>query len=92
MNFSYYKYLIYIVNHGFTHEEDLKRVFHLTSTDIKNILSTLENNGYILKVHNYMYYPTYKGKTFLLSAICHWLYNNVLSIIAIIISIIALFK
>ena len=92
MDFSYYKYLTYISKNGFTTKDDLKRVFHLCSDDVNEILNTLKENGYIIVLQDYMYYSTYKGKTFLPSALFSWIIQNFLSIIAIIISIIALFK
>lgn len=92
MDFSYYRYLVYINIEGFTTIEDMKSAFGLNTEDIQNILNTLIQNGYVRIYKNFMYFPTYKGKHFFLSKLCKWLYNNFLSIIAIIISIIALFK
>ena len=92
MSFSYYKYLFYINNEGFTTVCDLQSAFHLNDEDIQDILNTLIKNGYVRVFKDFMYFRTYKGKHFIPSAICKWLYDNFLAIIAIIISIVALFK
>lgn len=92
MDFSYFKYLIYINTQGFTSIYDLESAFSLESEDIENILNTLVENGYVRVFKDFLYFPTYKGKHFLPSAVLKWLYDNFLSIIAIVISIIALFN
>lgn len=92
MDFSYFKYLIYINIEGFTTISDLQSAFNLKNEDIQDILNTLIKNGYVRVFKDFMYFPTYKGKHFILSSTFKWLYNNILSIIAIVISLIALFK
>ena len=92
MDFAYYKYLIYANKIGKISRKNLKDKFNLDTNEAYNILNTLSNNGYIKFSNDVYYIPTYKGKHFMQSLIARWLFNNLLAIIAIVISIIALFK
>lgn len=64
----------------------------LPKDDFLEILYELKKNHYIKLPGDAMVETTNKGKTFLSSCILSWLIHNSLSIIAIIISIIALFN
>lgn len=92
MDFPYYKYLIYTNKQGKICRKDLCDKFNLNNNDVYNIINTLSDNGYIKFSRDVYYVPTYKGKHFIISLIAKWLFTNFLAIIAIIISIIALFK
>lgn len=92
MDFAYYKYLIYANKIGKISRKNLKDKFNLDTNEACNILNTLSNNGYIKFSNDVYYISTYKGKHFMQSFIAKWLFNNLLAIIAIVISIIALFK
>lgn len=72
--------------------DELKDTFNLEFVDAIEIIKTLNKNQYIIPLGDNKYKSTYKAKTITESSILSWLYNNWLSIIAIIISIIALFK
>lgn len=56
------------------------------------IVDNLKKNGYVKFVGSASIKSTNKGKTYFSSSLINWLYNNALAIVAIIISIIALFK
>ena len=92
MDFSYYKYLFYANKKSKISRKQLQNDFNLDNNDTYNILNTLSDNGYIKFSYDVYYQPTYKGKHLIKSFITKWLYTNLLAIIAIIISIIALFK
>lgn len=91
MDLSYIKYLHYINKNNKTFPKDLSKQFNLDLEDARNILKMLENEGYII-YNNPFYNPTFKSKHLIKSIILDWTYHNILSIIAIIISIIALFN
>lgn len=92
LDFSYLKYLLYANKQNKISRKLLCEKYNLSNNDAHNILSALLNNGYIRCSSDVYYVPTYKGKHFIGSFIMKWLSNNLLAIIAIIISIIALFK
>ena len=76
-------------------ETDIDIVFNkskLTEDDFYEIVSNLEKNDYIkFPIGGYVE-STNKGKTYFSKLIFHWFTSNFLAIIAILISIIALFK
>lgn len=76
-------------------ETDIDIVFNkskLAEDDFYEIINNLEKNDYIrFPIGGYVE-STNKGKTYFSKLIFHWLASNFLAIIAIIISIIALFK
>ena len=84
--------MFYINNKKVIHYLDLCIKFNVSELEAKEITHLLNVNGYIFSNDNIEYLPTHKGKHFLSSFIANWLFNNLLAIIAIIISIIALFK
>ena len=91
MDFSYYKYLFFIKNLDIVSYKDLCDKFHLSKADARNILNTLHSNEFIKFYGDTKYSVTFKCKHFIKSIAVKWLFNNFLAIIAIIISIIALF-
>lgn len=92
MDFSYYKYLYYVKDLDKFSYNNLCTKFNISRNDARNILQTLSNNGYIQHYQDIEYKVTFKGKHFVKSLLSKWLFTNLLAIIAIIISIIALFK
>lgn len=92
MNFSYFKFMIYINKHSPIHWLDLTSAFGITKTEAKETVNYLSANKYISPVGDTKYRSTYKGKHFIKSIFLDWIFNNLLAIIAIVISIIALFK
>lgn len=91
MDFSYFKYLPYINKQDKISYKNICDKFGISKEDAKNILMTLARNDYLAHSADIYYKTTFKGKHFLKSIVLEWLFRNLLSIIAIIISIIALF-
>lgn len=91
MDKSFYKFINYINKNGTVSLEQLCQDFNLSLVETVEIIKTLCKNQYIIALGNDKYQSTYKAKTYVESSFLSWLYNNWLSIIAIIISIIALF-
>lgn len=92
MDFSYYKYLFYIKKLDKVSYKELCNQFGLSKNDAQNILQTFSSNEFIKFYGDTYYTVTFKSKYFIKSFIFKWIFNNLLAIIAIIISIIALFK
>lgn len=88
------KILNYICKNPIVLVDQLMKYFNLSKEDLTANLVVLRNLDLIEKDCNFRgyVYPTFKGKNYFKSFIQNWLYNNFLAIIAIIISIIALFK
>jgi len=84
--------MLYINKHQKVSWVELADYFKISKADAREIVSALKEQEYISYIGDTKFVPTIKGKTFLKSFILNWLFNNVLAIIAIIISIIALFK
>jgi hypothetical protein len=92
MDKSFNKFIKFFNKRSEVSFDELKDTFSLEFTDAIEIIKTLNKNQYIIPLGDNKYKSTYKAKTITESSILSWLYNNWLSIIAIIISIIALFK
>lgn len=92
MDFSYFKYLSYINKHGKISWVELTKHFNISKSETIEIVSTLKQQGYISYRGDTQVISTIKGKSFIKSFILKWLSKNILPIIAIIISIIALFN
>ena len=93
MDFNSLK-VLHIINKS-SKEKDVKLILsesELPEDDFYEIMYSLEQEKYIkFPVGGYAE-STNKGKTYFSKLIINWLINNVLAIIAIIISIIALFN
>ena len=92
MDFSYFKYMFYINKRKNISWTDLCIEFKVSKSEAREIVKSLRETGYISPVNDTCYIPTLKGKNFFKTFIGQWLLNNLLAIIAIVISIIALFK
>lgn len=92
MDQSFNKFVNYINKNKIVSIDDLETKFKLSPYEAYEIIQTLHKNKYIIALGDNEYQATYKSKTYKKSSFLTWLYNNWLSIIAIIISIIALFK
>ena len=92
MDKSFNKFIKFFNKRSEVSFNELKDTFNLEFTDAIEIIKTLNKNQYIIPLGDNKYKSTYKAKTITESSILSWLYNNWLSIIAIIVSIIALFK
>lgn len=90
MDFSYFKFLIYINKNNKIHWLDLSKKFNLTKTETLEIENYLKSNGYIHCVGDTNIEPTYKGKHFISSAIFSFVNVNIIDILALIVSIIAI--
>lgn len=92
MDKSFNKFLRYFNKHSEVSFDELRNAFNLEFMDAIEVIKTLSKNQYIISLGDNKYKSTYKAKTIRKSSVLSWLFNNWLSIIATIISIIALFK
>ena len=92
MDKSFNKFLKYINKNHIVSLDELESKFKLSTYETYEIIKTLQKNDYIIPLGDDEYQSTYKSKTYKKSSFLNLLYTNWLTIIAIIISIIALFK
>lgn len=92
MDKSFNKFIKFFNKHSEVSFDELRNTFNLEFMDAVEIIKTLSKNQYIISLGDNKYKSTYKAKTLTKSSILSWLCNNWLSIIATVISIIALFK
>lgn len=92
MDFAYLKFLLYINKKEKVSKSELCKHFNISPNDAVKIFSYLKDNDYIVYAGDNCCRSIYKGKHIISFILINWLYKNFLSIIAIIISIIALFK
>lgn len=92
MDFSYIKFLLYINKKEHVSKSELCKQFNITPSDAFKIFTYLKDNDYIVYASDTSCRSTYKGQHIIRVLFVNWLLKNFLSIIAIIISIIALFK
>lgn len=92
MDFSYIKFLLYINKNEKVSKSQLCKHFNITPSDAHKIICYLKENDYITFCGDTHFYSLHKGKHIIKFLLIDWLSKNALSIIAIIISIIALFK
>lgn len=92
MDKSFNKFVKFFNKHSEVSFNELRNAFNLEFMDTVEVIRTLSKNQYIISLGDEKYKSTYKAKTITKSSILSWLSNNWLSIIATIISIVALFK
>lgn len=92
MDKSFNKFVRYFNKHSEVSIDELRSVFKLELVEAVEIIRTLSQNKYIISIGDNKYQSTYKAKTSIKSSLISWISNNWLSVIAIVISIIALFK
>ena len=92
MDKSFNKFVRYFNKHSEVSIDELRSVFKLELIETVEIIRTLSQNKYIISIGDNKYQSTYKAKTYIKSSLISWISNNWLSVIAIVISIIALFK
>lgn len=92
MDLSSMKILLYCNTLKKFTKNDIQKHFNLTTNECRTIINFLKDNGYITYVGDICYKSSNKGRSFFKTLFIKWLSNNVLAIIAIMISIIALFK
>ena len=85
---SFYKFLKYINKKKIVSLDELKNRYNLDMYETYEIVKILCKNQYIVAIGD----NKYKAKSHFKSSVVSWIINNWLSIIAIIISIVALFK
>ena len=73
-------------------QKDIQNHFNLNTRECRDIMHFLRDNGYITYIGDIYYKSSSKGKLILKTLLIEWLSKNILAIIAIVISIIALFK
>lgn len=93
MDYKSYKVLKIINKYSEGTDIDvIRQKTNVPKDDFIEIVEFLLNNNYIKFPNNGYVESTNKGKTYTLNNVKNWFINNSISIIAIIISIIALFK
>lgn len=92
MDFVYLKFLLYINSKEKVSKSELCKHFNISPSDAVKITSYLINNDYIVYAGDTYFRSIYKGKHIIFYIFVNWLYKNLLAIVAIVISIIALFK
>lgn len=92
MDKSFNKFIKYFNKRSEVSLDELKNAFNLDFMETVEIIKTLNKNQYIISLGDNKYKSTYKAKTLTKSSVLNWLCNNWLSIIATMISLIALFK
>ena len=92
MDKSFNKFVKFFNKYHEVSFDELRNAFNLEFMDTVEVIKTLNKNQYIIPLGDNKYKSTYKAKTITKSSVLSWLFNNWLSIIATIISIIALFK
>lgn len=92
MPFSYMKILLYCNKNSPVSFSTIRDKYKMTRNEVHSLISELKDMGYIYYVGDSSFSTTYKSRTIIKSFISQWLFNNLLAIIAIIISIIALFQ
>lgn len=91
MDFSYIKFLNYFNKNAVSTASNLCEIFNVTPAEADEIVFILHKNGYLYYYQN-EYKTTYKGKHFILSAIFSFININIIDILALIVSIIALIR
>lgn len=92
MNLSYIKILLFCNKNSPVPISSICNKFRLTRDQAHQLTTELKELGYVYFVGATSVSATYKSQTVIKSLIYKWLFNNLLAIVAIIISIIALFK
>lgn len=92
MDKSFYKFVNYINKRKIVSLDELESKFKLNSYEAFEITKTLCKNEYIIPLGDDEYQATYKSKTYKKSSFLNWLYKNIISILALIVSIIALVR
>lgn len=92
MDLSSIKILLYCNTLKKFTKNDIQKHFNLTPNECRTVINFLKDNGYITYIGDIYYKSSSKGKSLLKTLFIKWISNNALAIIAIIISIIALFK
>lgn len=92
MDLSSIKILLYCNSLKKFTQKDIQDHFNLDTRECREIMHLLRDNGYITYIGDICYKSSSKGKSILKTLFIKWLSNNILAIIAIVISVIALFK
>ena len=92
MDLSSIKILLYCNTLKKFTKNDIQKHFNLTPNECRTVINFFKDNGYITYIGDIYYKSSSKGKSLLKTLFIKWISNNALAIIAIIISIIALFK
>ena len=90
MDFAYFKFLKYINKNNKINWFELCNIFNISKTEAKEIVHTLYEKGYVYRIGDTGYSSTYKGKHYIKSAIFSFINVNIIDILALIVSIIAL--
>ena len=94
MTFSYLNVLHFCNKHLITNPvvtySDLIPKFKLNNTEINNLINDLLSLNLIIKVSDTSFTTTYKGKHAISSYFIDWFFKYIVSIIALIVSVIAL--
>ena len=96
MPFSYIRFLNYCNKYLSTHPiitySDLISVFRLNNDEIDNLINELVQLNLVSKVGITSFITTYKGKHAVSSFVTEWILRNLIGTLALIVSIIALFR
>lgn len=96
MPFSYIKFLNYcnkyLSKNPFVTYSDLISVFRLNNDEIDNLINELIKLNLVTKVGRTSFVTTYKGKYIVYSYTVEWILKNIIAILALLVSIIALFR
>lgn len=92
MDKSFNKFLNYINKRKIVSLDELESKFKLSPYEAFEIITTLCKNEYIIPLGDDKYQATYKSKTYKKSSFLDWFYKNIIAILALIVSIIALLR
>ena len=92
IDFSYLKFLIYCNKKDKVSRAELCDHFNISSREISKIFSYLKENNYIIYIGETYYASTYRGKHIIQSAVFSFINVNIINILALVVSIIALIR
>lgn len=92
MDYAYFKYIAYINKCKSINVQELSDKFNLSTPETIEVIKVLCNNGYLYYCGDTKYSPTIKGKGFTNSYILSFINVNIIDILALIVSIIALIR
>lgn len=92
MDKSFNKFVNYINKRKTISLDELEIKFNLTPYETYEIIKTLYKNKYIIPLGDDEYQATYKSKTYKKSFFLSWFSQNIIAILALIVSIVALIR
>ena len=96
MPYSYIKFLNYcnkyLSKHPIIIYSDLISVFQINNDEIDNLINELVQFNLVQKIDKTSFVTTYKGRHVVSSYFIEWVLKNLIGTLALIVSIIALFR